>query len=118
MYSCIFLFYAGSCGYFSYKFTWDERGVKRYTFVVEAEDPDTKESVTLRGQFRVLGDQQKYFCTGNMINTGTQPIPKGGSVEYVSVGENITSFKCKMIHLPSFKTAKKTYTCEFRLEVQ
>jgi hypothetical protein len=100
-----------SSGSFAYNFTRDEilqHGVKRYRIYVEAKDEitdeiageTTDEIITLSGQFRVFGHQEKYFCSVNMINTGTRPIQKGGSVEYVSVGKHITNFKCRMVHLP------------------
>ena len=83
---------AGSSGSFSHTFTvkdiW-KRGVKRYTLHVETDD-----CVTLKGEFRVFGHQQKYFCSGNMINTGTKPIRSGDTVEYAIVGKPTAEYKC------------------------
>ena len=89
---------AGSSGSFFRIFTTDEifdHGVKKYVLNVKAVDPNTGDSVTLRGAFRVFGHQEKYFCSLNMINTGTRPIPQGGSLEFISVGK-ATNFKCKI----------------------
>ena len=88
----------GSSGYFSYIFTYDELrkyGTKKYFLHVEAIDPKTNDSVMLKGAFRVFGHQEMYFCTLNMINTATTPIPQGGSVEFISVG-HARDFICKI----------------------
>ena len=89
-----------------------ENGVKRYTLYIEARDKTTEETTTLSGQFRVFGHQQKYFCSVNMINTGTTPLPLGGSIEYVSVGRQIKEFSCSIVHLSSSNTYN--FTCKFR----
>ena len=68
---------------------------EKYTLIVKATDPITDETVILRGKFRVFGHQERYFCSVNMINTGMQPIPIGGCLEYIRVG-NTTNFTCKM----------------------
>ena len=101
-YSYIFLHCcigAGSSGSFFRNFTRDEifdRGLKRYVLTVIAVDPTIGDSVTLRGAFRVFGHQEKYFCSLNMINTGTKsPIPQGGALEFISVGK-ATEFTCKI----------------------
>ena len=89
---------AGSSGSFFRKFTEDEiweHGLKKYFLNITAVDPNTGDSVTLRGAFRVFGHQEKYFCSLNMINTGTSPIPQGGSLEFISVGK-ATEFTCKI----------------------
>ena len=105
----------GSSGFFSRTISPQnilENGVKRYTIYVEAKDKTTDENNTLSGQFRVFGHQEKYFCSVNMINTGTKPIPLGGSIEYVSVGEHITEFHCWITHLPNYEMFN--YTCKSR----
>ena len=82
--------FAGSSGSFFYNFTTNEIwsfGTKKYSLKVKAVDPNSGDNVTLRGAFRVFGHQEKYFCSLNMINTGTNPIPQGGSLEFISVGK-------------------------------
>ena len=66
-----------------------------YTLHIEAVDPNTDESVTLSGSFRVFGHQEMYFCSANMVNIGTQPLHNGGYmyVEFISVGKG-ARFKC------------------------
>ena len=93
LHSCIG---ADSSGSFFRNFTRDEiweHGLKEYFLNVKAVDPTTGDSVTLRGAFRVFGRQERYFCSLNMINTGTSPIPQGGSLEFISVGK-ATEFTC------------------------
>ena len=68
---------------------------KKYILHVKATDPNTNKVVTLIGSFRVFGHQENYFCTVNMINTGMQPIQRGGYVEFSSVGR-VTKFMCKI----------------------
>ena len=68
---------------------------KRYILHVKATDPNTDESIMLNGSFRVFGHQEKYFCSLNMINTGTEPIPADGQLEFISVG-NSENFTCKL----------------------
>ena len=68
---------------------------KKYSLNVTAVDPITNDSVILIGAFRVFGHQEKYFCSLNMINTGTRPIPQGESLEFISVG-NATEFICEI----------------------
>ena len=75
-----------------------------YTLHVKATDSNTNESVTLKGQFRVFGHQEKYFCAVNFVNTGTQPLPMQGFVDYASVG-NAKGFECYM--------DTKSTTCKF-----
>jgi hypothetical protein len=70
-------------------------GTRKYFLDVNAADPNTGDSVTLRGAFRVFGHQENYFCSLNMINTGTSPIPQGGFLEFISVGY-ATEFTCKI----------------------
>ena len=87
---------AGTSGTFSYNFTIDEiweKNARIYHLYIEAKDPQTNENATLMYRFRVFGHQEKYFCTQNMINSGTRPIPQGGVVEFISVG-NSTDFIC------------------------
>jgi hypothetical protein len=87
-----------SSGMFTYTFGEDQiwkHMAEKYTLIVKATDPMTDETVTLRGKFRVFGHQERYFCSVNMINTGMQPIPIGGCLEYIRVG-NTTNFTCKM----------------------
>jgi hypothetical protein len=88
-----------STGFFSYTFTMDQiwtQGVRRYTLQVEAMDPNTRDSITLKGQFRVFGRQEKYFCGVNMINYGTNPISQDdGYVEYIAVGAT-EDFTCQI----------------------
>ena len=89
---------AGSSGSFLRTVTSFEviqHGTNKYFLDVTAVDPSSGDSVTLRGAFRVFGYQEKYFCSLNMINTGTSPIPQGGSLEIISVGK-ATNFKCKI----------------------
>ena len=43
----------------------------------------------------MFGHQEKYFCSANIINTGTEAIRNGGYVEFVSVGK-AKHFKCKI----------------------
>ena len=66
-----------------------------YSLYVTATDPNTNDSVILNGSFRVFGHQEKYFCSLNMINTGTSPIPKEGSLEFISVGK-AKEFTCEI----------------------
>ena len=90
---------AGSSGTFSYTFNSDEmwkQNTEKFILYVRAVDPKNKnESVTVEGAFRVFGHQEKYFCSLNMINTGTRPIPQGGSLEFISVGK-AKEFTCKI----------------------
>ena len=89
---------AGSSGTFSYTFTEDEmweQNIMRYSLHVTAIHKHTTATATLSGSFRVFGHQEKYFCSLNMINTGTRPIPKGGYLEFISVGM-ATKFNCTM----------------------
>ena len=89
---------AGSSGSFLHTVTSYEvfqHGTNKYFLDVTAVDPSNGDSVTLRGAFRVFGYQEKYLCSLNMINTGTSPIPQGGSLEIISVGK-ATNFKCKI----------------------
>ena len=72
-----------------------KQNTEKYFLNVTAVDPNTNESVTLRGALRVFGHQEKYFCSLNMINTGTSPIPQGGSLEFISVGK-AKEFICKI----------------------
>ena len=86
--------HTGSSGSFFHKFKQEDIWkfeTKKYFLHVKAEDPGTGDHVILRGAFRVFGHQEKYFCSLNMINTGTSPIPNGGSLEFISVG-NATNF--------------------------
>ena len=76
-----------------------EQNTKKYILCVEAIDNDTNESVILRSGFRDFGHQEKYFCSLNMINTGTRPLPQGGSLEFISVG-NAANFTCKIDKKP------------------
>ena len=71
------------------------QNTKKYILNVTAVDKDTGESVTLNGTFRVFGHQEKYFCSLNMINTGTGSLPQGGSLEFIRVGK-ATNFTCKI----------------------
>ena len=68
---------------------------KPYILHIEANDPNTNDNVTLIGKYRVFGHQENYFCSLNMINTGTSPILQGGSLEFISVGK-ATKFECKI----------------------
>ena len=68
---------------------------EKYFLNVTAVHNDTGDNVTLSGAFRVFGHQEKYFCSLNMINTGTSPIPEGESLEFISVGK-ATNFTCKI----------------------
>ena len=70
---------------------------RRCTLEVEAKDPITGDSIiTLKGQFRVFGHQEKNFCGVNMINYGTSPISQeDGYMEYVAVGSS-ESFTCRI----------------------
>ena len=90
---------AGSDGSFSYSFRMDQiwkYSPRRCTLEVEGKDPITGNSITLTGQFRVFGHQEKNFCGVNMINYGTNPISKeDGYMEYVAVGST-ESFTCKI----------------------
>ena len=88
----------GSSGFFSRTFTYDEvwkHGTKRYFLHVEATHPNTNKTVTLIGSFRVFGHQEKYFCSFNMINTGTKLLPQQGSLEFIRVG-SAQNFTCKI----------------------
>ena len=89
--------YAGSNGSFFQKFTraeiWQNER-RKYKLNVTAVDPITSDNVTLIGEFRVFGHQDKYFCSLNMINTRTDQIPNGGSLEFISVG-SATNFTCE-----------------------
>ena len=67
---------------------------KKYSLNVTALDPITNDSAILIGAFRIFGHQEKYFCSLNMINTGTRPIAQGESLEFISVG-NATEFTCE-----------------------
>ena len=90
--------FAGSLRSFFHTLTNDEilkLGTRKYFLDVNAVDPNTGDSVTLRGAFRVFGHHENYYCSLNMINTGTSPIPQGGALEFISVG-NATEFTCKM----------------------
>ena len=62
---------------------------------MEATDLHTKESVTLNGYFRVLGEWEEYYCSATMINTGTQPLPEG-CVQFVAFGREAKDFECKI----------------------
>ena len=62
---------------------------------VEATDTSTGESVTLSGSFRVFGHREKYFCSVNMINIGTELMPADGWVEFISVANSI-NFTCEV----------------------
>ena len=93
---------AGSSGIFCYNFTVDEiweQNTEKYILHVTAVDLITNDSVTLRGAFRVFGHQEKYFCSLNMINTGTGSLQQGGSLE-VSVGK-ATNFTYKIDEEPT-----------------
>ena len=88
----------GSSGTFTYNFTVEEmwkQNTNEYILHVIAVDPNTNDSVNLTGAFRVFGHQEKYFCSLNMINTGTSLIPQGGSLEFISVGM-ANEFTCKI----------------------
>ena len=76
-----------------------ELNTKKYFLNVIALDPMTNGSVTLKGALRVFGHQEKYFCSLNMINIGTGPIPQGGSLEFISVGM-AKEFTCKIDNEP------------------
>ena len=86
----------GSSGYFFHTFfrneTW-KHGLKKYSLDVKGVDPNIGDSVIWRGEFRVFGHQEKYFCSLNMINTGSRPIPQGESLEFISVGK-AKEFNC------------------------
>ena len=43
----------------------------------------------------MFGRQENYYCSLNLINTGTSPIPQGGSLEFISVGKT-QEFTCKI----------------------
>ena len=43
----------------------------------------------------MFGHQEGYWCSLNMINTGTSPIPQGGSLEFIKVGK-ANEFKYKI----------------------
>ena len=89
---------AGSSGTFLYNFNEEEmweQNTEEYILYVTAIDPNTTDTVTLRGAFRVFGHQEKYFCTFNMINTGTDPISQEGSLEFISVG-NAKKIMCEI----------------------
>ena len=92
------MYCAGSSGIFFFDFTitqiW-KRNTKRYYLHVDAIDPNTNETATLIGAFRVFGHQEKYFCSQNMINTATRPIQQEGVVEFISVGK-AANFTCKI----------------------
>ena len=66
-----------------------------YHLKIEAKELSTNETVTLMGSFRVFGHPEKYFCSLNMINTGTRPIPQGGPLEFISVG-SADNFTCQV----------------------
>ena len=66
----------------------------QYTLNVKAIHTNSGETVTLSGLFRVLGHQEKYFCSANMVNTGTQPI-REGYLEFIAVGKG-RKFNCKL----------------------
>ena len=83
-----------------------QQGTNKYFLHVTAIDPNTGDSVTLRAAFRVFGHQESFFCSLNMINTGTTPIRQGGSLEFISVGSAI-NFTCK-IDNGSLQTCKTT----------
>jgi hypothetical protein len=88
-----------SSGFFSHTFSEDaiwDHGVKRYTLYVKAIDTYSSQCVTLTGAFRVFGNHEKYFCSGNMVNTGTRPVPRGATVEYAIVGKTAENYKCKI----------------------
>ena len=76
-----------------------EQNTEKYFLHVKAIDSDTHENVSLRSGFRVFGHQQKYFCSLNMINTGTSPVPQGGSLEFIRVGK-AENFTCKIDEEP------------------
>ena len=89
---------AGSSGFFSHIFNVTEvwhLNAKKCILHVEATDTSTGESVTLSGSFRVFGHREKYFCSVNMINTGTELMPADGWVEFISVGNSI-NFTCEV----------------------
>ena len=89
---------AGSSGSFLHtvpSYEVFKHGTNKYFLDVTAVDPSNGDSVTLRGAVRVFGHQEKYFCSLDIINTGTSPIPQGGSLEIISVGK-ATNFKCKI----------------------
>ena len=66
---------------------------KTYRLNINAVDEATGDTATLTGSFRVFGDHEKYYCSANMINVGTQPVQE--SLEYISVGNGL-QFKCKI----------------------
>ena len=95
--------FAGSSGSFNYNFTTNNIltfKTGKYFLDVTAVDPGTGDNVTLRGAFRVFGHQENYFCSLNMINTGTSPIPQGESLKFISAGE-ATAFTCKFDNGPT-----------------
>ena len=65
---------------------WEQK-TEEYFLHVTAKHIDTGDNDSLIGAFRVFGHQEKYFCSLNMINTGTRPIPQGESLEFISVGK-------------------------------
>ena len=109
---------AGSSGSFFHEVKSDikfwNHGTKKYFLNVKAVDPNTGDSDTLRGAFRVFGHQENYFCSLNMINTGTRPIPQGGSLEFISVGK-ATNFDCK---IKDINQTMQSVTCKLLILVQ
>jgi hypothetical protein len=86
-----------SSGFFTRKLTVAELWThmrSQYTLNVEAIHTNSGETVTLSGKFRVLGHQEKYFCSANMVNTGTQPI-REGYLEFIAVGKG-RKFNCTL----------------------
>ena len=100
---------AGSDGFFSYRFTMEKiwkYSPRRYILIVEAKDPITGDSITLKGYFRVFGHQEKYFCGVNMINYGTSPISReDGYMEYIAVGAT-ESFTCQIDKMEESSSCK------------
>ena len=93
----------GSPGSFTRTMTNNEvfqQNTNQYFLHVTAIDPNTGDNVTLRAAFRVFGFQERFFCSLNMINTGTTPIRQGESLEFISVG-SATNFTCNINNGPA-----------------
>ena len=102
----------GSSGSFGRTMTNDEmyqHGTKKH---VTAIDPNTCDNVTVRAAFRVFGRHERFFCSLNMINTGTTPIRQGGSLEFISVG-SATNFTCNINNGPA-QTCKTVLCFTYR----
>ena len=88
---------------------WKQNTEEYILYITAIHQYTGGDSVTLRGTFRVFGHQVKYSCCLNMINTGTNSLLQGISLEFIRVGR-AANFTCKIDEVPM-------KPCKFVMEI-